>query len=122
MGDNQTVASSTEGLWKTKNSRLKRNFECGFLCTAQWLSVGQRGRAVRRLRRLEGFALALPHDFPHHGTVYKYFQKWERSGIWRKIRTQRKIDRCNRAAKPSPQSVETTEKRGRYMDMMVVKK
>ncbi len=27
----------------------------------------------------------LPHDFPHHGTVYKYFQKWERGGIWQKI-------------------------------------
>ena len=27
----------------------------------------------------------LPHDFPHHGTVYKYFQKWERLGIWKKI-------------------------------------
>jgi putative transposase len=25
------------------------------------------------------------HDFPHHGTVYKYFQKWERLGFWKQI-------------------------------------
>ena len=27
----------------------------------------------------------LPHDFPPHETVYKYFQKWRRQGIWQDI-------------------------------------
>ena len=27
----------------------------------------------------------LPHDLPPHGTVYKYFAKWERQGIWQQI-------------------------------------
>jgi len=92
--------------------------------------VGQRGRAVRRLRRLEGFALALPHDFPHHGTVYKYFQKWERLGIWKKIhdtlrhRLRKKLGRKEKStvAITDSQSVETTEKRGRFTDMMAEKR
>ena len=92
--------------------------------------MGQRVRAVRRLRRLEGFALALPHDFPHHGTVYKYFQKWERLGIWRKIhdtlrhQLREKLKRKEKStvAIADSQSVETTEKRGKCAVMMVARK
>ena len=47
--------------------------------------MGQRIRAVRRLRRLEGFALALPHDLPSYTTVYGYFQKWRGQGKWQEI-------------------------------------
>ena len=67
----------------------------------------------------------LPHDFPHHGTVYKYFQKWERLGIWKKIhdtlrhQLREKLGRKVKStvAIADSQSVETTEKRGRFMDM-----
>ncbi|WP_199312064.1 IS5 family transposase [Phormidium tenue] len=27
----------------------------------------------------------LPHDFPPHSTVYKYFRKWQRKGIWQTL-------------------------------------
>ena len=72
----------------------------------------------------------LPHDFPHHGTVYKYFQKWERGGIWQKIpdslrhQLREKIGRKEKStvASADSQSVATTEKRGRFTDMMVARK
>ena len=72
----------------------------------------------------------LPHDFPHHGTVYKYFQKWERTRIWEEIHNslrhqlREKIGRKEKStvAIADSQSVETTEKRGRFMDMTVGKK
>jgi putative transposase len=28
---------------------------------------------------------ALPHDFPPHQTVYDYFRRWVRTGLWQKI-------------------------------------
>lgn len=67
----------------------------------------------------------LPHDFPHHGTVYKYFQKWERLGIWKQIhdslrhQLREKLGRKRKStvAIADSQSVETTEKRGRSMAM-----
>ena len=67
----------------------------------------------------------LPHDFPHHGTVYKYFQKWERAGIWKEIhdslrhQLREKIGRKEKStvAIADSQSVETTEKRGRFTVM-----
>ena len=62
----------------------------------------------------------LPHDFPHHGTVYKYFQKWERAGIGQKIhdilrhQLREKMGRKDKStvAVADSQSVETTEKSG----------
>jgi putative transposase len=67
----------------------------------------------------------LPHDFPHHGTVYKYFQKWGRKGIWKqihdslrhKLRMQMGRTEKSSVAIVDSQSVETTEKRGRFMAM-----
>ncbi|WP_293108796.1 IS5 family transposase [Moorena sp. SIO3I6] len=64
----------------------------------------------------------LPHDFPHHGTVYKYFQKWERLGYGPKIhdtlrhQLREKLGRFEKStvAIADSQSVETTEKRGVY--------
>jgi putative transposase len=60
----------------------------------------------------------LPHDFPHYGTVYKYFQKWERLGIWKQIHDtlrhllREKLGRKEKStvAIADSQSVETTEK------------
>jgi putative transposase len=70
----------------------------------------------------------LPHDLPPHGTVYKYFQKWERKGIWKqihdqlrhKVRTQMGRTEKSSVAIADSQSVETTEKRGKSMASMAV--
>jgi len=72
----------------------------------------------------------LPHDFPHHGTVYKYFEKWRKKGVWEKIhdklrkklRKQEGREEKSSVAIADSQSVETTEKRGKYMAMMEGKK
>lgn len=56
--------------------------------------------------------------FATHGTVYKYFQKWERLGIWKKIhdilrhQLREKLGRKEKStvAIADSQSVETTEK------------
>jgi putative transposase len=63
----------------------------------------------------------LPHDFPPHQTVYKYFQKWQRKGIWQAIHDELRgelREDLGREANSSiaiadSQSVKTTEKRGR---------
>ena len=72
----------------------------------------------------------LPHDFPHHGTVYKYFQKWERLGVWQKIhdtlrhklRAQLGRKEKSTVAIADSQSVETTEKRGRCTGTMAARR
>jgi len=64
----------------------------------------------------------LPHDLPPHGTFYKYFQKWERQGIWkqlhdqlrRRVRTQMGRAEKSTVAIADSQSVKTTETRGRF--------
>lgn len=30
---------------------------------------------------------AMPHDFPHWSTVYTYFRRWTRNGLWAEINT-----------------------------------
>lgn len=63
----------------------------------------------------------LPHDLPPHGTVYKYFQKWERKGIWKQIHDQlrhklrKQMGRAEKStvAIADSQSVKTTEKKGK---------
>jgi putative transposase len=63
----------------------------------------------------------LPHDFPPHPTVYKYFQQWQRKGIWQVIHDQLRgelredlgRERDSSIAMADSQSVKTTEKRGR---------
>ncbi len=72
----------------------------------------------------------LPHDFPPHTTVYKYFQKWERKGIWKQIhdhlrhslRSQMGRSEKSTVAIADSQSVKTTEKRGRSMAMTAASK
>lgn len=65
----------------------------------------------------------LPKDLPAHQTVYKYFRRWQRKGIWQNIHDQlRRKVREAAGRKPDAtagcidsQSVKTTEKRGRSM-------
>lgn len=69
----------------------------------------------------------IPNDFPPSSTVYYYFRKWERKGIWQEINNElRQAVRIQLGRNPSPsaaiadsQSVKTTEKRGIYLDLMV---
>lgn len=72
----------------------------------------------------------LPHDFPPHETVYKYYRKWMRKGIWHELhdtlrhqlrRTMGREEDSSVAIADS-QSVATTEKRGRSTALMVAKK
>ncbi|HEY9663712.1 MAG TPA: IS5 family transposase, partial [Allocoleopsis sp.] len=64
----------------------------------------------------------MPHDLPPYSTVYRYFQKWQRKGIWQqmhdqireKLRTQLGRDEQSSVAIADSQSVKTTEKRGVY--------
>ena len=72
----------------------------------------------------------LPHDFPPHQTVYKYFRKWQRQGIWQAIHDElrgelrqdlgREPD-SSRAIADS-QSVKTTKKRGRSTVLMAARR
>lgn len=69
----------------------------------------------------------LPHDLPPYTTVYKYFQKWERQGLWQaihdqlrhKLRKQQGRNEQATAAIADSQSVATTEKRGRSTALTV---
>ncbi|MBD2653450.1 IS5 family transposase [Synechocystis sp. FACHB-383] len=62
----------------------------------------------------------LPHDFPPHQTVYKYFHKWQRKGIWQRIydelrkEAREKTGRVpdSSVAMADSQSVKTTGKKG----------
>lgn len=72
----------------------------------------------------------LPHDLPPHPTVYGYFSKWQRKGIWQSIHDQlrhqlrqtsgRQADSA--VAIADSQSVKTTEKRGRSTALMVARR
>lgn len=72
----------------------------------------------------------LPHDFPPYQTVYKYFRKWQRKGIWQAIHDElrgelredlgRETD--SSIAIADSQSVKTTEKRGRSTVLMVARR
>ncbi|WP_297860990.1 IS5 family transposase [Meiothermus sp.] len=63
---------------------------------------------------------AMPHDLPHWSTVYHYFRKWLKEGVWEKaVQALARWDqeREGRYASPSAlvmdsQSVKTSEKGG----------
>lgn len=72
----------------------------------------------------------LPHDLPPYTTVYGYFRKWQRKGIWQKmhdkvrqqVRQADNRDVQSTVAIADSQSVKTTEKRGRCMASMVARR
>lgn len=64
----------------------------------------------------------LPGDFPPPSTVYSYYRKWMKQGTWQALNHALR-DLCRQQVGKSPQptvaiadsqSVETTEKRGRF--------
>lgn len=63
----------------------------------------------------------MPHDLPPYSTVYGYFKKWQRKGVWQKMhdavrhKLRQKLGReeDSTVAIADSQSVKTTEKRGR---------
>ncbi len=64
----------------------------------------------------------LPHDLPPYSTVYFYFRRWQKRGVWEQLnqvlreRVRYKQGRSAQAtaAIADSQSVKTTEKRGKY--------
>lgn len=72
----------------------------------------------------------MPHDLPPYSTVYSYFQKWQRKGIWQKmhdqvrqkLRTTMGRDEHSSVAIADSQSVKTTEKRGMCTVSMVARR
>jgi putative transposase len=62
----------------------------------------------------------MPHELPPYSTVYRYFQKWQRKGIWQQMHdesrenlpTQLGREEQSSVAIADSQSVKTTEKRG----------
>jgi len=72
----------------------------------------------------------MPHDLPPYTTVYGYFKKWQRKGIWQqmhdrireKLRTKLGRDENSSVAIADSQSVKTTEKRGRCTVLTVARK
>nr|WP_041652297.1 IS5 family transposase [Allomeiothermus silvanus] len=63
---------------------------------------------------------AMPHDLPHWSTVYHYFRKWQKEGVWEKaVQALARWDReregrqaCPSALVMDSPSVKTAEKGG----------
>jgi transposase len=62
----------------------------------------------------------LPHEFPAWGTVYSYFRRWEREGVWKQVLLSLRMEmrqKEGRNAEPSAavidsQSIKTSAVRG----------
>jgi putative transposase len=64
----------------------------------------------------------LPHDFPAYSTVYYYFRRWQKRGLWEQI-NQLLREQIRMKQGRSPQATAaivdsqkgyTTEKKGKY--------
>lgn len=72
----------------------------------------------------------MPHDLPPYSTVYSYFKKWQRKGVWQQmhdqiraqLRTQLGRDEQSTVAIADSQSVKSTEKRGRSTGSTVARR
>lgn len=72
----------------------------------------------------------MPHDLPPYTTVYTYFRRWQRKGIWQQmhdqvrqqLRTSLERKENSTVAIADSQSVKTTEKRGRSTVSMVARR
>lgn len=72
----------------------------------------------------------LPNDLPPSSTVYYYFRRWQKRGVWQQLNRhlrQKVRTESGRSEKPSAacadsQSVKTTQKRGRSMALMGAKR
>lgn len=72
----------------------------------------------------------LPHDFPPSSTVYGYFSKWQKKGVWESWNHQLRSNcrqQVGKSEQPTvaiadSQSVKTTEKKEMYTASMVEKK
>lgn len=70
----------------------------------------------------------LPRDFPPSSTVYSYYRKWQRLGVWEQMnhslrdQLRQQIGKLTQptAVAADSQSVKTTEKRGRSTALMEV--
>ena len=70
----------------------------------------------------------MPHDLPNWSTVYDYYRRWVKTGLWEKLNAHlgklvRRVE--GRPAEPSlmaidSQSVKTAEKRGLNKESMVI--
>lgn len=68
----------------------------------------------------------LPHDEPPYSTVYYYFRRWQKRGLWEQInQVLREQIRMKQGKSPQAtaaiidsQSVKTTEKKGKCMASM----
>lgn len=68
----------------------------------------------------------LPGDFPPSSTVYSYYRKWQKQGIWEELNhtlRDQVREKLGRSTQPSAiaadsQSVKTTEKRGMCTALM----
>jgi putative transposase len=72
----------------------------------------------------------LPKDLPPPSTVYAYYRKWQKKGIWEemnRVLRERLRERSGKARQSTvaiadSQSVKTTEKRGKYSVLTAGKK
>ncbi|BAB78086.1 IS5 family transposase (plasmid) [Anabaena sp. FACHB-709] len=72
----------------------------------------------------------LPGDFPPSSTVYSYYRKWQRKGVWEKLnhtlrgQVRAKLGKSTQpsAIAADSQSVKTAEKRGMCTALMELKR